>query len=676
MRSINDLVNDGLQRWLDVTGVDLTTRNYNTGNYQLRKYTEELSESRSMDPSGLTTFMMLRSLTEMYLKDITFTAYELILNPEAAEKKLASMRTLRDVLEDPQVLEMVKSFADQILAASIHYQKPIEQLPALEEMLQSKWSLAFLRRDALRSMERLEAHQFIQGNPEEASLKFNPEIFEFWNINSLLRAVRSQRTPGITLALIRDPEALFSFFVFAIRNGDTITVLTDRSKEVHPAYKRMSRRPDREYSERASRHWFPYELVGTEVNEDQKRLFVKARTSLVPINVDAVVLKKIGELAPEEFVWITLMFDLIRDKYGKRNHKLPEVSYTGEMVVEPHALVGEHGSLVKEGHYKPLQLAPLTKAVVTHETTAAQWGRAPTGQNRWMVERYGDQVPDEAFNVVGEESKTKLLEAHKDLYPIVKEWGTYGKDVVPQFEMLDPLNFGGAEKIKQDRVWAARVNQMTTIKRLAKTEFEATRGEIVKWVTDAMNKHQEFILTAAARGELKLPGFGIRSYGVEKELWEHDANFSMYNAISQVESPDGVAGASHDMRYINTKSGDVRFGEPDFSYKFSYCVDRIDVKATIFTSIRPQCPQGLAILCGVEVKDLPEVLQHWYKAEPYVGNCILDRIDPEDWILKNYWRDLSFRAWIAFSKHAFNARRKALGLPRKVWPDKKEETND
>ena len=48
--------------------------------------------------------------------------------------------------------------------------------------------------------------------------------------------------------------------VSQLTNG-TITVLTDRNPGAHPAYERMSRRPDRNFSRRAAQHWFPYDLV-------------------------------------------------------------------------------------------------------------------------------------------------------------------------------------------------------------------------------------------------------------------------------------------------------------------------------------------------------------------------------------------------------------------------------
>lgn len=676
-RTINDLVNDAIVRWVDMTGVDLSKKQFKIGDWEIRSLTEDLNESRLLDPTGLTTFMLLRGMTEWYLKEIAFTAYELILNPAESEKTLAPMRALRNVLEDPQVIEIVEDFQDMLRSAALEYGLPVEGIDEFEDLMNNRYGLAQVRRDALRSMDRLEAHQFTQGKGDLEPLKFNPEVYEFWNMNSLLLALRAQKVPGISLCLIRDPEeSLFSFFVFAIRNGDTITILTDRSREPHPAYKRMSRRPDRELERRASRNWFPYSLLDIKASEDGKRLYANARTSLVPINVEGVPLKKIGQLHPEELVWLTLMFDLIRDRYWKKNHLLPELSYTGQMVVEPHALVGAHGALVKEGTYQPLQLAPLKAEDVTAEKTAPQWERAACGHNRWMTDRYVDKVPDALYNVVGEHSVDRLLasgEVSKDIIPMIGT-GPFHEVMVPHVEVLSPLNFGSKDKIEKDRVWAARVNQMRVIRDLADEEFKREKDNILAWYKEALEKNADKLLDAAARGELLLPHWFERDYKDHSPFgcFRNNPRCVMENALRQGEGAN-FSNTPDFTSAVGPYYGDIRLGEWDFRDYKVYCYEREDTGATVFSLITPNCPDALAILCGVEVKDLPWALQNWYRNEPYTGNSILDRLDPEDWVLKNPWRKLHLRVLISSSKGAYHARRKALGLPRKIWEKKEGE---
>jgi hypothetical protein len=68
---------------------------------------------------------------------------------------------------------------------------------------------------------------------------------------------------------------------------------------------------------------------------------------------------------------------------------------------------------------------------------------------------------------------------------------------------------------------------------------------------------------------------------------------------------------------------------------------------------------------GIPEKKLPWPLQHWTTREPYTGNSILSRIDPQDSRLDNPWRHLELRLTIALSKRAYNRIRKDHGLPPK-----------
>jgi hypothetical protein len=87
------------------------------------------------------------------------------------------------------------------------------------------------------------------------------------------------------------------------------------------------------------------------------------------------------------------------------------------------------------------------------------------------------------------------------------------------------------------------------------------------------------------------------------------------------------------------------------------------IVGTVHGLVAPTCPEGIADIAGVTVADLPIPLQHWYTDEPYTGNSILDRLDPQDWVLKNPWKDLTLRVTLTLCRTCFHKRRKALGLP-------------
>lgn len=90
-------------------------------------------------------------------------------------------------------------------------------------------------------------------------------------------------------------------------------------------------------------------------------------------------------------------------------------------------------------------------------------------------------------------------------------------------------------------------------------------------------------------------------------------------------------------------------------------------RAGVVAIFTPTESAHLAILAGVDIDELPEQIRYWKKDEPYVGNSILDRLDPEDWVLKDYFRELSFHITFTISKTFMNNLRKDFGFPRVDW---------
>jgi hypothetical protein len=710
--TLNELLNEALIAWVKLTDVDLENTSWviKAGKvwdkYNLQKYTQMIEDARDLDETGLTSFMMLRGIFESYIKEFSFSAYDLMLDPESVAEAIEPMHDLRDILESQQVVTLIGEFAELIREGAEQYGYTVpEEGGDLDAWLDSKIDLAFIRRDALLAMQTLDAHQFTQGEPREAEFKVNRQIFEFWNINSLVEALRGQHFTGITLCLMRDPEALWSHFAFAIRNGDTITVLTDKKKEPHPAFRSMARPRgvQRDFSDRARKYWFPYELVGTDVNEDQTELYVKARTALVPKNAQAVALADLNACIPGTVIWLVLMFELIYQKYGVQNHLLPDLSYTGEMVVDPYALVGETAALVTSGHYKPLEMPHQTADTLSNDSIEETIGvdkfykgRRATGLD-WMIERYGPRVPEEALNLVGEQGKAKALLGIHEADPALsretfmerlggkRSSHSWDKDYSTSHHIrlrtLDPMTFGTAASIREDAAWTARWNQCKVIQRLADAEFEELKDEMFAWYMDRLEMNWKFLFDAAARGTLRmgrhddttLPPDVDMGHGISAPAFGTEGR-EMEECLRQKEDISWGTGYRHSLPSYGPPP--ARFGEAVYSHgQRFYCCERDDVKATIFTHIAVTVPESISTVTGVPVEKLPWPFRYYNCGDPYVGNYILNRLDPANHELHNPWvpghrnrhGGLNLNIGIFHCKRAFNARRKALGLTKKVW---------
>jgi len=389
---INLYLDKAFEYWLKLTGLTGAERVWHLGgpnsNWHLKDQTTDIQDSRRRDPTGLTSFMLMKAFVKEYLSAETFSAWDLLQG--LSEEQSARVDLLREVhsfLQQPVIEGYVDDFIDDLRQTIAKYGIDHEDL---ESWFTNPYWMALLRRDALKSFELLEAHQFCYGEPGTGKPSYGTEVLEFWNMPSLIRAMSARGKTGgrgINLCLIRDPVAVMSsFFVLAIVNGESLTVLTDRDKAPHPDYKKCTRRPGRSLDRRASQHWFPYDLLDLELSSDGKDLYAKARTGLVPVNAQAVKLSSFDKLFPSNAIWLTLLFDLLKEKYLTNNHKHKQLSYTVEMIRAPHLLAGAQSALVKKGLYEPLVLDPVTHEHMETDTLSEkqQWAHKLHKEFQWM----------------------------------------------------------------------------------------------------------------------------------------------------------------------------------------------------------------------------------------------------------------------------------------------------
>jgi len=665
---LNEVLNEALPQWARLTGTKLgaSSFSFTVGSnsefqsFDLKKYVDDLNEARSLDMSGTTAILLLRGLFEAYVEEKSFKVHTLLYAPTKVETTLIALRSFHELITRPCCEEAVEHFKETLRAVAVHYGY---DLGKLKEHLADERALGELRLAASRSLGRLATHQFTQGTRDPKPLQYNREIFEFSSINSFVHALRRQMVSGITLALIRPGDVYKAYFVLGLRNGETTTILTDFEEGAHPEYHNVTRRPDRRLGERARLHWFPYRLLeGEAIKHRHKR----DKTALVPLDAKAVPIEEIKNLEPSEFIWLTLLFDLVAKKFDHDDYKAPELSYTGEMVVTPHALVEATSAIVLAGQYKPLVLPRLTAETATPELAE---NKKPLGHNAWLEDRYRHRVPEVLLDVVGERKAldigkkvTKLLPGQikeRDLPSIRKQPGVIGwsldrrlEPLVPQ--ALDPTYFGTAKDVERTRAWYARVNLIKGVQRLATAEFIAKRTMIVSWYRKRIERNMAFIWAAVARGELLAPTTRWKSHEEHGFPAEDELRWKEGNILRQKTAPM--------YNPFHPRDG-VQFGGWDHDRRQNVCALDPPTRATVFTSIEPDNSRALALLMGIPEKKLPWPLQHWTTREPYTGNPILARIDPQDSRLDNPWRHLDLSISIALSKRAYNRLRKEHGLP-------------
>ena len=669
------LANHIIERWIEAAQIPIE-KFYSGDKYYEQKDLIKIAETTQWDPTGITALMLLYGVVESYVVDMKFTGVQVLDNLDDLQKTLLPLKKIRDSLRTPELKELFEDKAAVWEEAMSFYCVDRDDVRSWLNPFQ----MGQLQRDAFYSINKLEAHQFLCGEGSKVPLKLNDSVWEVWNVNSMLRIIRDQPESGISIFLVRTPDGLHSYFSIGIKNGDNIVILTDRDRHDNVLQQGMKRRPDRDFQKRAEKHRFPYHLVGVKCNEENKRLYAEARTDLVPYQSRVVSLSRIAELLPDEILWVWLLADLINKKFWKNQFRLLELSYTGEMVVKPSVLVGD-GALAKSGVYTPLVLPPLTNNEVSSESTKELWRCKPTGHNDWMDQRYGDQISDQVYNLIGTpaeqdwqgrvESAPKLIGVDGQATDVEYGKDHFGRRVIKEIVVGDtslpvaavrglvPTDFGSAQYIKKARVFAARCNRAAVLQKLANKEYEKEYDFYTEWYRNKITENIQVLMAAIPHEVFEVKWEGRLSFHEKLDSKPPRQNILRVRQLSS----SCVYSKTH------TTPNDVQWYSGNLHVSCLINPNRPASVAAVFT---PGGPQGMAALCGISVADLPWPFVHWSREEPYTGNHILDDVDPVEWRLHNPWMKFPSAYTICLSKTEYNKLRHKAGLPRKELPSERD----
>ena len=667
---------------------------------------DAIKEALELDPSEVTANLMLAYYTRDALADQKLSMAALLADPEAYLKKLEAPRELLRIVNSPEVLAERDRFIEGLRKALEFYGAGDRK--DLKEALTEYDRIAFLRRDALRCLERLTLNQFLRGTPEPDTYKplHHPKVHQWWNINSLLSGAMGMPS-GISLNLIRDKDEYQSYFCFCVRNGGNLFILNDAPEFVHPMQGTMTRRPDRALGERSAKAWFPYDLV-VEWDEEAEMYFIKKtdKKGIAVYQQEHKPLESISKLGVNETIWAVMMLDLIAKKFWKQDIQLPELSYTGEMIkIEDKLIEKAKTANLPVAGYVPLSMPELTlEDVLSDAPNKAHFGDQYHNPNRWLEERYKGKINPAILNVVDQGGTVLLLPGTK-IPDTFRERGkkkkvgeiieggltkishaefhalsSFDQRELTTLAVMDSTKFGSKEQLEADRTWIARYNLATNINVLAEEEYKKREKEVKEWVKARLLANMPTLL----------------AYTTGERIWVDEGFHATFDGTEASGEKRVVKLPDADKKWIYQKSTrayrtlmvrhDLKEGRSN-RRKGRYFTSGFDdynglnlgdsgwekcaingAKASYRVTFYPGNAAQLAFLCGCKVEDLPDVLQHWDLNEPYTGNSILDRVDPMVWHCDDPWHDkLKLKAFFFLSKSALNEIKKKH--PEPLYPD-------
>ncbi len=314
-----------LERWVALTGFDPDSIVFSPGRVDVRTMSEAIRRAQDLDPSDELAIMLLETSFAEFVRSKSFSTADLLDPSEENARFLNLARELRSLLRDSGVSEARAALRSWAQAALEHYGAAAR--PEIVVLLDDRDRLAFLRRDALDAVDRvLQAHQFLQGDPDGAKPRLLDHVIEVDSVPSLLRAAAGMPS-GILVALVREPDPIYSYFVLVARNGGTLTLLTDRTRWATPFQKANPRRPDREWEERTQRTRFPYGLLSG-LNWDSTTETPHGRELAVP-GLSPRRLCAIRDLPADQTVWLAMVVDVVVQRYFREDRRLPALSHLG-----------------------------------------------------------------------------------------------------------------------------------------------------------------------------------------------------------------------------------------------------------------------------------------------------------------------------------------------------------
>jgi hypothetical protein len=653
MSQLHDKLHTALKLWLKLTRFKKKGRTI--GDWQVRMTVEELNESLELDDTGITAAMVLRAMLEEAKGANEFTLKDVYHRDAEFMRAIRYTHKLHKILDEPEIAEPVADFGTVLRDAIQHYNGN-EKAYALAA---DPAYIGLIRRDALRSMKDLQRYQFLRAPSRTPKAGYNQWVLQFLNVNSLIEAVAQQPEYGVSLCIIRDEDPVFSYFVFACWNGGTLTLLTDKPRFSHPGQKRMTRRPERQLAGRWEQNHFPYELLDAEW--DGKDIYIPKQDGLVHFETQAARLKQLHELEPDVFLWTIMMFGRIEDEHFAKNLQLEHQSYTAEMVQE---VVPTGSALVVREGYQHVLLPAVTHADITAEALAPQWEDRATGVNHALERDFGPKVPSELLNLLRDDRGKLLL---TDMSRPAQSLARLCEKSKEHRELMAaiPTEFGTPEELRAAQLWSARHNQAVIVGKMVKEDYDRQHKKMCKWFGNACRDNEAAVLEAASHLTWIVDSLLPR---------EKDDTFTMRNMQT------GLVPRQHDVLRVEY-SDHGRFHGGGFwlwsdYIKMMSMSDGWDVNhkrrygcyvngavATLRFDIRPLNPQDVAAITGVPLDDLPQPIRDYYQTyEPYGGNCILDKLDPMDWVFDNPWAKLPLNLRLFLSKSAFQQLRKNHGL--------------
>lgn len=593
--------------WADLSGAHQTE----TGGWSARRWedataTEKIARVTNSDGK----LGLLREACRDYFHDRQATLLDVLEPSGELEELLQRGRCVLEFFAQREVAARIGSIREWATGARLHYGFPGEGFDELTTGTAGEAFLWTLHGEAEATANSMTVHRLTDEPPGQGPRQAARSMWICTDLDELV-AHAGQLPEGILLVLVRAPERFNSYFLFVVRDGGRIVAFSDEEPWAHPMQHRMTRRPDRRLERRAQQAGgLPYQYVAPEMYEGDEA--AKA-TSQELVEAGPREFVSLASLPPSQALWVVMAYDAIRERY--RTLGPTERSYARAAL--PPALRSAETALVARETDLILPVPSMAELVAAAE-------RPGDLEPSWLVhERIGlnDGLVAEYLAAHPETDSAELVGfAVRELHPGLR----------PE------------SRLRADASWLARRGLALKVQGWARRRFEDERREVVAWLEPrvfAAREHMLGLMAEHPNGLLAgyIPQFADQ--GRRFPLWTREpvrGRGRRGRAAWFIGAGTRPRGTFH--LFVDEE------GRPIWEPRCALTgAKEGSLVETVYFA--PQMPDDLALLLNVPREELPEPLRsRWQESEPYMGNGILDRLDPLDAALTDPWKDANRHA--------------------------------
>ena len=685
-----NLKGQALALWEELTGQAVNSTQYkfsvNGEDFDLYGANKRVKEALEI-ADDVTVTLIIKTLARRFAEFETFSLADIMSDNERLQIRIDLVKRLQALFSEPSINERHEEFYAYCEGALAHYRNR-EVSDSDRKFVRG--AAGFVGLDAYHGVDKLTRLMVTDGPLGDiGQAKVSQFVFAFDSIEQLISHVRQIPT-GFSLCAILAPHISDSYFVMAIRNGERTLVLSDKGNYSHPLQEGMMRsRNDRYNLDRIDHSHFPYALLNIVWGDNGRHAGKSSESKKLELAENGLrVLGSLGELDNWDLLWLHLFIDQCRHRYFKQQHTEPRLAI-GSMIRLPHKwLQGEGATLPVPCEFE-LEFETRTSAELNTDflyTIEPKW-RALPATKRWMEERFAAMVPNEALYIPAQaidDSKVPLLTYGAKGVPALAPTdlsGMHGYDRSQQpIVRLLPLSntaLSTPERVTRDAHFIARHNQVAVIKKLVEDDFEARKNEVLKWFYKAAAKNlpnllDDLLTLNHERFQIDTPEMLAQWQNV-KSGFNPEEGFRPGTIAHRLKRPRAVtlrytpSRKQHPARRDTPPSLSKALKLEEYYYGSTHCVLDRDQEAQVFIGLETTLVLDLMLITGLSLKDIPPEL-HSRGTEVYVGNNILDRLDPLSNV-RNPWKNLKLHYSVPVSLQAFKAYRRKKGLKTPAAPE-------